>query len=87
MAVAAFDTYAAAKTLREAGFDERQAEAAVTMVRDAMTESVATRADLAAAVADLKADMLMLKADILKGAIGIVVANVTLTVALVKLLP
>ena len=87
MAVAAFDTYAAAKTLREAGFDERQAEAAVTMVRDAMTESVATRADLAAAVADLKADMLTLKADILKGAIGIVVANVTLTVALIKLLP
>jgi len=84
MAVAAFDTYVAAKTLREAGFDERQAEAAVTMVRDAMTESVATGADLAAAVADLKADML-------KGAIGIVIASVgptvTLTVALVKLLP
>lgn len=94
MAVAAFDTYAAAKTLREAGFDERQAEAAVTMVRDAMTESVATKADLAVAVADLKADMLTLKtdmltlkADMLKVAIGIVVANVTLTVALVKLLP
>lgn len=87
MAVAAFDTYVAAKTLREAGFDERQAEAAVTMVRDAMTESVATKADLAIAVADLKADMLTLKTDMLKGAIGIVIANVTLTVALVKLLP
>ena len=87
MAVAAFDTYAAAKTLREAGFDERQAEAAVTMVRDAMTGSVATKADLAVAVADLKADMLTLKTDMLKGAIGIVIANVTLTVALVKLLP
>ena len=91
MTVAAFDTYAAAKTLREAGFDDRQAEAAVTMVRDAMTESVATKADLAAAVADLKADMLKLKADMLKVAIGIVIANVaftaTLTVALIKLLP
>ena len=83
MTVAAFDTYAAAKTLREAGFDDRQAEAAVTMVRAAMTESVATKADLAAAVANLKADML-------KVAIGLVIANVaftaTLTVALIKLL-
>ena len=83
MTVTAFDTYAAAKTLREAGFDERQAEAAVTMVRDAMTEGVATKADLRAAVADLKADML-------KVAIGIVIANValtaTLTVTLTKLL-
>ena len=83
MTVTAFDTYAAAKALREAGFDDRQAEAAVTMVRDAMTESVATKADLAAAVANLKADML-------KVAIGIVIANVaftaTLTVALIKLL-
>ena len=79
MAVATFDTYAAAKTLREAGFDERQAEAAVTMVRDAMTESVATKADLTE-----------LKADMLKVAIGLVIANVaftaTLTVALIKLL-
>ena len=35
MSAAAFDTCAAAKRLREAGFDERQAEAAVSMVRDA----------------------------------------------------
>ena len=94
MAVAMFDTDAAADTLREGGFDERQAEAAVKVVREAMAESVATRADLAAAVADLKAemlklgaDMLKVKADMLKVAIGIVIANVTFTVALVKLLP
>ena len=48
MTVATFDTYAAAKALREAGFDEAQAEAAVTMVRDAVTGGVATKADLAA---------------------------------------
>ena len=76
MAIAAFDTYAAAKTLREAGFNDRQAEAAVAVVHDAITGGVATRADLAE-----------LKADLLKVAIGLVVANVTLTVALVKLLP
>ena len=47
MTVATFDTYAAAKALREAGFNEGQAEAAVTMVSDAVTEDVATRADMA----------------------------------------
>ena len=47
MSIAAFDTYAAAKKLREAGFDERQAEAAIDMVRDAFTESVATKAEIA----------------------------------------
>ena len=44
---ATFDTYAAAKLLREAGFDERQAEAAVAVVRDAVTDGVATKADIA----------------------------------------
>ena len=47
MTVATFDTYAAAKALRQAGFDEGQAEAAVAMVRDAVTEGVATRSDAA----------------------------------------
>ena len=42
-----FDTYAAAKHLRDAGFDERQAEAAVSMVRDAVSADrgeIATKA-------------------------------------------
>ena len=76
MAIAAFDTYAAAKTLREAGFDDRRAKAAAAVVHDAITGGVATRADLAE-----------LKADLLKVAIGLVIANVTLTVALIKMLP
>ena len=49
MTVATFDTYAAAKTLRDAGFDEGQAEAAVAVVRDAVGAghgALATRADL-----------------------------------------
>ena len=53
-----FDTYAAAKRLREAGFDEDQAEAAVTMVRDAVgadRDTLATKADLTALKADLAA--------------------------------
>ena len=53
-----FDTYAAAKRLRDAGFDERQAEAAVSMVRDAAgadREQLATKADLDAKLAALEA--------------------------------
>ena len=71
MNAATFDTYAAAKRLRDAGFDERQAEAAVSMVRDAAgadCEQLATKADLA----ELKADLAGLKGDIagLKGDIA-----------------
>ena len=99
MGATAFDTYAAAKTLREAGFDERQAEAAVTMVRDAVTEGVATKADLDKGLGALKAELKTDKADLetrltvrsVGIAIGIVLANAGATVAavaaLVKLLP
>ena len=58
MSTATFDTYTAAKHLREAGFDERQAEAAVSMVRDAVGADrgeLATKADLTAAIAALEA--------------------------------
>ncbi len=56
----AFDAYAAAKTLRDAGFDEAQAEAAVAMVRDAFAEGAATRTDIAdvkAKITDVKAEL------------------------------
>ena len=46
MTAVAFDTHAAVTALRKAGFDEPQAEAAVAMVRDAVTEGVATKADV-----------------------------------------
>ena len=58
MSTAAFDTYTAAKRLRDAGFDEHQAEAAVTMVRDAVGADrgqLATKADLDTAIAALEA--------------------------------
>ena len=47
MTVATFDACAAAKALREAGFDEARAEAAVAMVRDAVTEGGTNKTDLA----------------------------------------
>ena len=67
MNAATFDTYAAAKRLRDAGFDERQAEAAVSMVRDAAgadREQLATKADLAEVRADLAALETRLRADL-----------------------
>ena len=70
MTVATFDTCAAAKALREAGFDEGQAEAAVAMVRDAVTEGVATKADIAALKAELTWRMVILA--------GVVIAAVKL---------
>ena len=65
MTAAAFDTYAAAKRLRDAGFDERQAEAAVSMVRDAAgadREQLATKADVEALRTATKADLAELRA-------------------------
>ena len=59
-----FDTLAYARRLKEAGVDEAQAEAHAEAVRDAVTEGVATRADLKSAVADLKAEIAPLKADL-----------------------
>ena len=58
MNAATFDTYTA--RLRDAGFDERQAEAAVSMVRDAAgaeREQLATKADLDAKLAALEMRM------------------------------
>ena len=68
MPSAAFDTHAAIKTLREANFDEAQAEAAVAMVRDAITEGGATGRD----ILELKNDHARLegKIDGIKGEIN-----------------
>ena len=64
MASATFDTLHAAKALTAAGFEAQQAEAITDTIREAFTESVATKADIAEVkteIAELKAE---LKADI-----------------------
>ena len=75
MTAAAFDTHAAVKTLREAGADEAMAEA---IVNTASAAAGADRDELAT-----KADIADLKADMPKVAIGVVIANATLTAVLV----
>ena len=79
MTTALFDTLKASRKLKAAGIDEAHAEAIVQSVAEAFDDSVATKSDLKAAIAEVKADML-------KTAIAVVVANVSLTVALIKLL-
>ena len=74
--LAAADTCAAAKALRKAGFDEAQAEAAVAMARDAVTEGGATKADLASLETRLTVRFY-----------GGLLAAVAVVVALMKLLP
>ena len=75
-AVFTFDTLAAAKELEAAGIDRGQAEAIVALhVRSG--EQLATKRDL---------EPLATKAFVLQVAIGIVVANASLTVGLIKLL-
>ena len=53
MATAIFDTLHAAKALTQAGFATPQAEAITDTIREAFTESVATKTD----VAELRADI------------------------------
>ena len=45
-ATVTFDTLSAAKELKETGFEDRQAEAVVTTISKAVSETVATKADL-----------------------------------------
>ena len=85
MTATAFDTLKATRDLEAAGIDSRQAEAIVSTIRQS-GDAVATKADLDAVRSAMRADLAELKSDLLKVAIGIVVANVGLTVTLIKLL-
>lgn len=85
MNAAVFDTYAAAKRLRDAGFDEGQAEATVSMVRDA----VGYDRDQPATKADLEQLRITTKADLANAVNRMLIAQIAvggLIVALVKLL-
>ena len=87
------DTLAAVRELEAAGIEPKHAEAIVT-VQWRANEDFATKADLAAAVAELRTEfrtgLAALENRMLKAAFGfafgIVLTNVTLTVALVKLI-
>ena len=89
MASATFDTLHAAKALTAAGFEAQQAEAITDTIREAFTESVATKADIAevkAEIAELKAELKADIAGIYKQLWLVALGIVTAVAAIVKLL-
>ena len=60
MSALAFDTYAAVKKLKEAGFTEQQAEAQTTLLTDVIAGELATKHDIEA----IKHDIETLKLDL-----------------------
>ena len=60
MSALAFDTYAAVKKLKEAGFTEQQAEAQTTLLMDVIAGELATKHDIEA----IKHDIETVKLDI-----------------------
>ena len=78
MTTLTFDTHKAVKALKDAGAEERLAEAVVATVGDAVGGNVATKADL---------EPLATKADLYRALLTTALATVAATVALVKLLP
>ena len=64
MANATFDTLHAAKALTQAGFAAPQAEAITDTIREAFSESVATKTDIAGLEAAVAADIAEVKAEI-----------------------
>ena len=62
MSALAFDTHKAVTALKQAGFEEAQAEAVVNTMGEALGGNVATKADLTEVRAALEADMTAMKA-------------------------
>ena len=71
MALLVFDTLKATKVLKQAGFDEVQAEAVVATVGDAIGGSVATKADLEKTAGELHTEIQELSADMQKMEVGL----------------
>ena len=87
-----FDALAAAKALREAGFEDRQAEGVAGVVRSGR-DGLATKADIAMLRAELDTGLAAVRADLYRalwiqtGTIaGIIVAASGFVVAAIKLL-
>ena len=92
-----FDTHKAVKALKQAGFDDSQAEAVVATVGDAIGENVATKGDALALKADigelrtdfsgLRTEFADFKAEIYRHLWLMGAGIVGLTVTLVKVIP
>jgi hypothetical protein len=79
MSTITFDTLKFARTLKDAGVPDNQAEAFATAFRDATSEELVTRDYLDARLESTKSD-------IIKWVAGLMIAQAALIAALVKLL-
>ena len=92
MTAIAFDTLAYVKTLRDAGMEEKQAEAqaiALSAVLKGQSGSVATKADISdlkrdneLLKAEMKRDMAEVKAELVKWVVGVGILQTTLIVGI-----
>ncbi|MBK5962895.1 DUF1640 domain-containing protein [Thiocystis minor] len=86
MTTITFDTLKFARTLKDAGIPDSQAEAFAVAFRDATSEELVTRDYLNLRVADVETKIEAAKADIIKWLAGLLLAQAALIAALVKLL-
>lgn len=62
-----FDTLKFSTQLREGGFTQQQADTLTTSLQEALSATVATKADLDQVKTELKADIVTLREDMTKG--------------------
>ena len=90
MTTAVFDTLKASRTHKAAGVAEAQAKPSLPPWQRPSTMPLPPKADIAEVRADLKAGIADLKADMLKVAMGVaiavILANATMTIALIRFL-
>jgi hypothetical protein len=86
MGAITFDTLKFARTLKEAGVPDDQAEAFANAFRDATSEELVTRDYLNSRIADVETRVEAAKADIIKWMAGLLIAQAAVVATLVKLL-
>jgi hypothetical protein len=86
MSAITFDTLKFARTLKDAGIPDDQAEAFANAFRDATSEELVTRDYLNSRIADVETRVEAAKADIIKWMAGLLIAQAAVVATLVKLL-
>ena len=86
MSAITFDTLKFARTLKDAGIPDDQAEAFANAFRDATSEELVTRDYLNSRIADVEIRVEAAKADIIKWMAGLLIAQAAVVATLVKLL-
>ena len=85
MTTITFDTLAYVKTLREAGIDEKQAEAQAVALASVLKSGVtdlATKQDMELLRAELKKDLAEIKAELIRWVVGVGLLQTTLIVGI-----